>query len=59
MKTILELIFVVVVIYFGYQFLTGKNSVMSKPYDCDTELAQVASLSIMFKEIVIMMQSYL
>lgn len=49
MKTILELIFVVVVIYFGYQFLTGKNSVMSKPYDCDTELAQVASLSIMFK----------
>ena len=49
MKTILELIFVVVVIYFGYQFLTGKNSVMSKPYDCDTKSAETGALALMFK----------
>lgn len=49
MKTILELIFVVVVIYFGYQTFTGKNSVMSKPYDCDTKSAETGALALMFK----------
>lgn len=49
MKTILELIFAVVVIYFGYQFFTEKNSIMSKPYDCDTGDAQISALCLMFK----------
>lgn len=40
---------VIAALYFGYQFFTGKNSVMSKPYDCDTELAQISALCLMFK----------
>ena len=40
---------VIAALYFGYQFFTGKNSVMPKPYDCDTELAQISALCLMFK----------
>lgn len=52
MKSILEFIFsvaIIMAIYFGYQTLTGKNSVMSKPYDCDTKSAETGALALMFK----------
>lgn len=40
---------VIAALYFGYQFFTGKNSVMPKPYDCDTGDAQISALCLMFK----------
>ena len=52
MKSILEFIFsavVIAAIYFGYQAFTGKNSVLSKHYDCDTDYAQISALCLAFK----------
>lgn len=55
---------VIAAIYFGYQFFTGKmtfeeikfylknlsvESVLSKPYDCDTDYAQISALCLAFK----------
>ena len=55
---------VIAAIYFGYQFFTGKmtfeeikfylknlsvESVLSKPYDCDTNYAQISALCLAFK----------
>ncbi|NLK66167.1 MAG: hypothetical protein GX282_01690 [Campylobacteraceae bacterium] len=55
---------VVAAIYFGYQLFTGKmtleeikfylqnlsvESITSKPYDCDTDVAEISALCLMFK----------
>lgn len=55
---------VIATLYFGYQFFTGKmtfeeikfylknlsvESVLSKPYDCDTDYSQMMALCLLFK----------